>query len=389
MIPEVYKKHQSTENEQAVQNDRPFVDTGNAHYGDYHEWRLFVAEALDAAGYQDEAAKYLNCSCEEPVRFISASATISESGNAKAVYVCQSNAAHKPVAIFRTCQSRICPDCAKRESARLLARFSPKFQECIHAHHPTYKFRKIVLTTPYALDAPNAAQKYQELKAAIPKVFDRLLGKDWRKDQGFVRAAEFGPEGHKLHFHILFYGAWIDNRKHNDYPLSAAWKAVTGDECEIVHISAVNPEDIEHEVIETLKYSVKFWKKDADGTVNRLDPALMPVLFEVLKGTRRVEGYGIFYRLPPAPERERECPVCGAACERWSVTEWNIFVMTGWTPDGQKLNLRLADNSLRGPPNGDNSDPPNAKNVGPEPSETSQPGLVGLTNSIASVGYER
>lgn len=409
MLPQTGTKVQSEPTGPTHQNGLSTVDTSNGHYGAYHEWRYLVADAYDMLGKPDKAEKYRNCCCDQPTRYISVSVPMSENAGANGVYCCPENPRHRPVAVFDSCDDRFCPDCAKRETARLLARYMPKVRELLDAHHPTYRFRKIVLTTPHDVreawlvvqaeqsltskPARTAIRKarrtLQRYKTATWKTLDRLLPKGWRQDQGFFCYFEFGPHGHKLHFHILFYGQWIDNKRKNGYPLATAWQSVTGGECEVVYISGVKSEDVEHELAESLKYVVKFWKQDGDGNTIRLDPTLIPVLDEVIKGIRRGSGYGVFYKLPPAPARERQCSVCGAVCERWTVPQWNTFVLTGWTPAEQRLNLRLADNSGPGPPESDNSDPPDRQPGGQNAPKAGQSVLIGLPSANLSQCYER
>jgi hypothetical protein len=323
--------------------DETLQRLGNGDFGDYHEWRLLVSDALRDAGYDDDADEFWSCAGDDAVFWTTNPPQIGSDSNAASVYVCP---AHGVKIIRKTCHLRICPDCARRAANRLLARFMPTIQETVHSHHPRYRFRKIVLTTPFCLTDPDAKAQYRRLKKCLLKVFDELLPKDWRSDQGYIVADEWGADGLKLHFHILFYGQWLDNRKANGYPLATAWRKVTGGDCEVVYIAGVSAERVEAEVVETLKYCVKFWKSDPEtGDTKRLSPDSMVILHQVLKGERRVRSSGIFYRLNAVADRAPCCPVCSEELKRMTISEYNIWVITGWTPEEQTLYLRTGNKS--------------------------------------------
>jgi hypothetical protein len=258
-------------------------------------------------------------------------------------------------------------------------------EELSHAHHGKYWFRKIVLTTPYALDAPDAKAQYRRLKKCVVKLLDRMLPKDWRKSQGAIVADEFGPNGRKLHFHVLFYGQWLDNRGGNGWPLASAWQAVTDGDCTVAWVGGVKVEDAETELVETVKYCVKFWGKNEEtGDPVRLPPALMVALHELLRGQKRVRTYGIFYNLPSAPDRPVTCPVCGREMERMSWDVYRTFKETGWLYADQVLNLRTADKSRAPPVPEDNLTPepvPDTGVIGRLPAQMALPGQ-GFDNVI-------
>jgi len=367
------------------------TETGKKHqpgceYSHSADWRGLVYAALTDSGYVAEADDFLDCAADNPTYFVTKHIPVPETGDVKQVYCCDECGKAK---VFRkTCHLRICPECAARASARFVARYMPVIHTLIHQHHRSYRFRKIVLTTPYHLLDQNSSHQLAQLKKAIPLMFDELLPSGWRKDQGFIVADEFGPNGLKLHFHILFYGQWLDNKAREDYPLSTAWQKVTGGECEVVHISAVPLDKIEHELIESLKYCAKFWKTDPEtGEVIRLDPDLVPRLLAVLKGTRRVRSYGIFYNVPDPDPRPVVCPCCNRSMIKLSPVEWNIYVKTGWLPDLQELNLRLGNKSGPDPPLGNNSGPPTLPHAGTERARPRQLALIPAPKSAAGA-YE-
>jgi hypothetical protein len=330
---------------------------------DYQDWRVAVYDALLDSGMDSEAEKWLQCNQNHAVYFVSPNAMVAE--DVTGVYCCSNEPGHHAEAHRMTCQLRFCPDCAKRQTARLMARYVPHALHLVHNHDSQLRFRKIVLTTPLDLTDPAAASRVRELFRAVPKVFDRLLPSGWKQTQGFIVSAEFGPDGHKLHFHILFYGQWISNLKVEGYPLASAWAAVTGGECEVARIYGVKPENLESEIIETIKYTTKFWKVDeTTGEVIRLDPKLMPLLAKVLRGLRRVRNYGVFFRVGKVERPVKRCPVCDAILVRYSPGEWNIYAQTGWAADESVFHLGsdIANKSCFG---GYDTSPP-ARSRGPD-----------------------
>ena len=201
----------------------------------------------------------------------------------------------------------------------------------------------------------------------------------WRKNQGFIVADEFGETGEKLHFHILFYGQWIDNKERNGFPLSSAWRKVTDGDCEVTYIAGILAEDLHAELMETLKYVCKFWKRDPDtGEVSRLSPTSMVTLHKLLKGQRRVRTYGLFYRVPVALNRRPECPDCGETMHRMTSIEYNIWLSTGWLPQEQTLYLRTG-----------NKSPPTARSDGGGLAETGPAGQKLPTQPPLSDEFER
>lgn len=374
MIPEKENQRQQTDN----------PDGKGAHY----EWRLAVSDALRDSGYEADADAFWSCASDQAIYFIPHTKILPEDTDTRSLYVCATQRSHRVKAVRETCHLRICPDCAKRASARLLARYMPKCREMLESHHPRYRFRKIVLTTDIHLCSPRIEEEYRKLRQAVNKVFEALLPRNWRDDHGYIVSDEFGPEGLKLHFHVVFWGGWIENRDGHDITLSKAWKAATGGRGVVTWINAVPSEDVENELVEALKYATKFWKQNPDGSIVRLPPELVVILHEVLTGIRRVRSYGIFYNLPEPADRDLVCPDCQSPVVRLSVSEWNVFARTGWLPDEQSLYLRLGNKS---PPTGgdeSNSGPSLCKESGSECPKAAQPVLVGMPQSNTSFDFE-
>jgi hypothetical protein len=158
--------------------------------------------------------------------------------------------------------------------------------------------RHVILTTNSAL-ADLTPQEFKRLKKLVGKTFDDLLGKQWYKHgQGYIMGTEFGETGLKLHFHVLFYGEWIDKLK-----LSELWEKRTGNS--VTYVREVTPEEGVQEVV---KYVTKF---------GALNPYRVPKLAEVIAKSRRFISRGIFYNLPTPDEKPMTCPVCQGALIKW------------------------------------------------------------------------
>lgn len=314
----------------------------------YHRWRASVYENLVEAGLEKESELWLSCN-SFPRSKLKPNEPLNK--NAATVWVCSDNPHHDPVQFVPTCDCRFCPDCAARQTARLASRYVPVAKELMKTDK-RYTLRHIVLTTPFSLGLLPLGvliEVYKRLWTAISKLWKMLEKKNSKYEtKGTIVAAEFGENGHKLHFHVIHYGRYIDWLAIRD-----CWSELTDDTCKVVHVGAISGEDeteLEHNLIEAVKYSVKFWKRDKDGNVSFVPPELMPKLALLLKGTRRVRTSGVFYNIPE-PENE---PFCCSQCEaemlRLGVEHYEMWQETGFFPEefehAARLNLILANKSV-------------------------------------------
>jgi hypothetical protein len=296
----------------------------------YRVWRSNVGEALLLYGMDKEAFQFNGC-FEHPVRWIK-SDTANLPAEAATVWLCGDEPNHKAALFMPTCDLRICPDCAARSTARLAARYIPKAVE-LASIGGRYHLRHIIFTTPIALtsDTPDnikkLVQKYSKLpKRAMAIVQEQgdLLGRDW-STQGAIQSFEFGTEGLKLHFHVIQYGAYLPQDR-----LSEAWASVTNNEASVVYIRAIDSstsESIQSDVVETLKYSVKFWSIDKKtNEYIYLEPNVMPHLLRVLKGVRRIKSWGCFYNLPKPAREKFKCEECHNAMIRIGIDGWQDWI---------------------------------------------------------------
>lgn len=326
----------------------------------YRAWRTRVGTALlEYGGFDLEAFNFNDCS-ERPIsRMKTDTATLP--ADAATAWICSHDISHDAAVFMPTCDLRICPDCAARQTARLAARYIPKAID-LTKEYPHYHLRHIVFTTPIELtsDTPEKINKQVKRYSRLPKAALDIVqdlgtqyGRDWTT-LGAIQSAEFGTDGLKLHFHVVQFGAYVDQSE-----LVKAWKQVTNNESSIVFIrkiDASSPEAIQNDVVETLKYSVKFWSKnDETGETEYLEPTIMPHLLRVLKGVRRVKSWGCFYNLPKPEKKPFCCETCKHEMERVGVENWHLVQKA--ITDGKSykqvkfeqsfLNLKLANKSKK------------------------------------------
>jgi len=325
----------------------------------YRVWRTRVGTALLEYGLEKEAFSFNGC-FEHPVSLIKSS-TPQLPSDAVTVWLCSDNPNHDAALFMPTCDLRICPDCAARSTARLAARYIPKAVE-LAAAGGRYHLRHIVFTTPISLtsDTPENIRKqvirYSNLPRKAMEIVQadgELLGKH-QKTLGAIQSFEFGEDGLKLHFHVIQYGDYLPQDE-----LSKAWQKVTKKEASIVYVKSIDastPEKIQNRVIETLKYSVKFWKIDTQtNEYTYLEPNVMPHLLRVIKGVRRVKSWGCFYNLPKLKAEKFKCEECASEMVRFGCENWYKWIEHGATYEQLRalkeseslLHLKLANKSKK------------------------------------------
>ena len=331
----------------------------------YHRWRASVYENLIEAGLEKEAGLWLSCN-SFPRSKIKPNEPLHK--NAATVWVCSENPHHDPIQFVPTCDCRFCPDCAARQTARLASRYVPVAKDLMKVNK-RYNLRHIVLTTPFSLGLlplDVLIEVFKRLWTAIGKLW-KLLEKNNPKHitKGTIVAAEFGENGHKLHFHIIHYGTYIDWSAIRD-----GWMELTDGECYVVHVGAISGDDekeLEHNLIEAVKYSVKFWKRDKKGDVSFVPPELMPKLAMLLKGMRRVRTSGVFYNIPEPEKEPFCCSQCDAEMLRLGVEHYEVWQETGFFPEewdeAKRLNLILANKSVGEPPPDEQYKPPDQRQL--------------------------
>lgn len=314
---------------------------------------MHVADEYRSAGMHDEADLFESCS--DPAHFFTAGHDPLPD-QAVAVVACSSDPDHFNKVICPSCQLRTCPDCAHREGARLLERYMPELRKHVERPRAGFRFRKIVLTTPISVHNDDLSAQIKQAYKQVRKLFENMLktvrnGRYAISDVGVIVAHEFGPNGLKLHFHALYYGPYLAQAD-----LVDEWESLTG--WRVVWIEKVGAgerlDSLEAAVVETLKYTTKFWKRQKNGDVVYIEPRLVPIIHKALEGSRRVRSWGLFYNIQ-VDDEPACCETCGALLARFSPLEFDIWQQTGWLPDefrdvlrselGGDLNLKLGNKS--------------------------------------------
>ena len=310
-------------------------------------WRADVYEALSEAGDEKTAERWLSCS-DHPITKINAKPGAKLPANAEMVMVCSGDHTHDAEIVTQTCDLRICPDCARRHAARLAARYTPKMLELLHTHHRTFRFRLVTFTLPYSLEDADIREKYLAGFDQVYRVMDETMSvknPDWKKEQGFVVASEFGSEGYKLHYHAIHWGQYLDQGE-----LCRRWFTATDGAAQIVDVRALvrQGKPIEEAVKEVFKYSVKFFSQDKETREVKCIPAhLIPALANVLNQTRRVRAYGVFFNLPEPEPEVHSCETCGQKMIGIPVSYFETYCNTGFLPKEFWLQNRQAELLLK------------------------------------------
>jgi len=313
-------------------------------------WRADVSEALYDAGMDKVADRWLTCS-DKPVTRLRPKPGTALPAGAEMIYVCTGDHTHEAEIYSQTCDLRICPECARRHSARLVARYLPKMTELMHQHHNTYRFRLVTFTLPFALTDEDIQVKYKQGFNWVFKVIAGLMSAvcpDWKEKQAFLTSAEFGENGYKLHYHVIHYGQYL-----NQVDLSRAWSTASCGAGYIVDVRAFpfKGKDPEQSLREVLKYATKFSSQDKiTGEITCIPAELVPVLARVLEKTRRVRAYGLFFNLPEPDRPDHSCDTCGGNMLGIPVSYWDTYVTTGflpreWSREESLLHLKPADKS--------------------------------------------
>jgi hypothetical protein len=282
----------------------------------YALWRAQVAGRLMDAGRYSESMNFADCG--------------SLFGNFQ-VAVCDADPGHDARALPFTCHLRYCPDCERRHQARQVAKYTPILKDLAeNSDRAGWSLKKIELTTPFSIEDPNAAAQFEDAWDYFERwqqlMFQHLLGDEMTKGEkrrgrldyaphglGSTASAEFGEDGHKLHFHILAYCPWIDKHKSSDL-----WLEASDGIADITYIRRIDYHNVDDAVREQVKYVTKF---------NSLPPALVIKLADILDGQHRFRTYGLVRKAEKIEREPCQCATCNAIIRIMRVREYFELVL--------------------------------------------------------------
>jgi len=315
-----------------LQPDKPQKPKREANYV---IWRDEVAEELQKRHHFDEAERWDYC--DTSPRYIVNKHQIDLPPSADIVWVCSASNDHDSVLFSPSCDLRICPDCAKRHTARFMNRFVPAIEKMMTLHRE-HRLRSITLTTKIKLGSNGFKDAVSRGFVNIRKAMRKAIGPRWLLDgSGMIVNWEVGANGLLLHYHIIYFGPWVSYPK-----LKEAWYKLTGD-AYIVWVTQVkhNDGDWQGAVSEVLKYATKFYSEDkTTGERIYLSATLTVDLFEALKATRRLRAWGSLYNIGEPSDRVFCCETCDSKMVRIHVSHFEIWKATGFTEDGWKSAIR-------------------------------------------------
>jgi len=239
------------------------------------------------------------------------------------VGVCLQDATHEGLYHPYSCNDRACPICSRRRSAELASQITKPVMELAKAAPRSYRLRHLVLTTDRDLfeDETLVRASVQKWRKAIRIILQEHFARTDKKGRkvadkwlGGLIGAEFGEKGRKLHFHVLLLSRYI---RMDD--VLALWKQATGGHGYIGHVREVDSNAVSA-IDEICKYATKSVKGEGEST--SIEETLARVHF-VLKGVRRLQGFGVFYNMArDETPAEACCPECGSPVMWMSELVW-------------------------------------------------------------------
>jgi hypothetical protein len=214
-----------------------------------------------------------------------------------------------------SCNSRICPDCARRYYARMFPHLEDMFSKINARRGSGYFFSLVTLT--YNTAEWNGELPTYEQQKEIWKKAAILLNLYWGKRKGrlskknnliveriswkgagWLAVAEFGSNNNNFHIHALVYGHRVPYNSIRD-----SWNRLTG--AKVIDVKPI----VNYEMLKkALRYIVKYMYKPPVHDYVRLAELAIN-----MKGLRRFRTGGIFYNKikPIKPERlHAHCPYC-------------------------------------------------------------------------------
>lgn len=185
----------------------------------------------------------------------------------------------------RTCKKHIvCPFCAIRRGAKMLARYQERF-EIVMAENPHLVPWMVTFTVK---NGPDLAERYSHLHKAVKAMNKNRTrgdrGHEIMKAQGSVWSYEFKRgEGSGL-WHPHMHGVWLCSSPLDQKKLQQEWLHLTGDSF-IVEAHQMYGETVDA-FCEVFKYAVKFGGLPLEDNLHA---------FDVLRSKRLVRSAGLLW----------------------------------------------------------------------------------------------
>ena len=184
-------------------------------------------------------------------------------------------------------KSLLCPLCAIRRGAKMLAKYLEMFGEII-ADNPSQKAYMVTLTVK---DGDNLSERFNHLQNSV-KAYHKGRHREHtaceaKKASSAVWSYEVKRGKNSGSWHPHVHAIWLCEEKPDHRKISEEWKAITKDSF-IVDVTEIDQEDPISGFLEVFKYAVKFSSQSPDDTWH---------CFEKLSRRRLVGSFGLFYGL--------------------------------------------------------------------------------------------
>lgn len=262
-------------------------------------WRPPAVEALQMHELKDEAETLMRC------------------GYASGwVRACPRDPGHYHQPLKNWCRRRYCPQCQFDRNRDFVRAYINPVMRAITNGPKSYTVQHLTFTTRYALTDPDIRQHMascrQAVAASLKKVLKGVL-RDQRNEKergrrelnlkahgiGLMIGTDWGVEGERLHFHVLYFGPRIPYTELRD-----VWKEKTGGTGE--HVLVKVGRRRRGDVARLMRYVVKVTLPQADH---------LPYLVDAVRDQRVASLQGIWHGIKEPIERRKKCR-CGAFLER-------------------------------------------------------------------------
>lgn len=291
-------------------------------------------ERRAVAAYMMQAAE--NLSIHDAMRVRTEAEKFRACGREIRVYHCaKCNHNYKGLS---SCNSRICPTCARRQGIKMLRRLRSDLRPFWAKRKNTYgpKFLTLTFKRRYDSDLPGRSdirRAQAEVRQFVLRFYSKYAARrsrngHWYPDRkkrrggGAIAFAEIGKNG-TLHYHVLAYGPYIPHAR-----LVQAWQDITGDSKRVEVQDAAKLDD-------GCRYVTKYLTKIPAKPLS--DFSLLADWAIAIKGVRRANTYGAMWGRfrksdAVAPRVVMRCLYCGTELD---------YAGLGVDPDNVLIDMRL------------------------------------------------